>query len=118
MSPPPNATTDDGTKAVELTESDRHELLAAERRRLTLDILEGKTASIELASLATGIAARERGLDAADEDVVKRVTVSLHHTHLPIMVDAGVLDYDPEAKRIDPSGRTVGGSRPNRTARR
>jgi hypothetical protein len=28
------------------------------------------------------------------------VTISLHHHHLPLLDEAGVLDYDPETNRV------------------
>lgn len=107
MSLPTNETTDEDTSVVELAVSDRHGLLAADRRRLTLDILDGKTTAVELAELAAGIAAREGGIDAVDEESIERVAVSLHHIHLPKMDDLGVLDYDPEERTLDPPGVTI-----------
>jgi hypothetical protein len=38
---------------------------------------------------------------AADEEFVERVKISLHHNHLPKMADLGVVEYDPDATRID-----------------
>jgi hypothetical protein len=28
------------------------------------------------------------------------VAVSLHHVHLPVLEDVGVLDYDPDSHRV------------------
>ncbi|QLG48446.1 DUF7344 domain-containing protein [Natrinema halophilum] len=77
------------------TEGDRHRLLAAKRRRLTLDILAGMTGAVELVELAAGIVAREDGIDGVDDETVSEVTIALHHVHLPVMAEFGIIDYDP-----------------------
>lgn len=84
----------------DLTESDRHRLLAAERRRQALDILVGQTPSVDLADLAAAVATRDPDIDAADGQAVTRVAASLHHFHLPMMADYGVIDYDPMVNRV------------------
>ena len=84
-----------------LTESDRHRLLATERRRAALDTLEGRTAPVDLADLAAGLVGRERGADGFDEETLRRVAVRLHHVDLPMMADLGVVDYDPDANRVE-----------------
>lgn len=89
-----------------LTTSERHELLAAERRRVTLDILAGRVAPVDLVEVATEVVTREDGVDAGEE-ATKRVTLSLHHIHLPKMADLGVLEYDPDSHRIEPTASTV-----------
>lgn len=94
-------------RKTDLSTSERCSLLASDRRRLALDILTGKTAPVELEELAVGIAAREGGSDAVDEETVERVAITLHHVHLPKMVDLGVLDYDPKTNRIDPDGSSI-----------
>lgn len=68
---------------------------------MTLDVLAGQESPIELAELAAGIAARERGADAIDEEIVSRVARSLHHVHLPVIAQFGVIDYAPDANRIE-----------------
>jgi hypothetical protein len=85
----------------ELTESERYDLLADERRRLLLDILKARSGTLVLDDLAERVAARENGFDADDEDSVYRLTVSLHHRDLPKLDDFGVIDYDSTATRID-----------------
>lgn len=92
----------DDTNASDLTASDRHRLLAVERRRLVLDILAGNTDPVELDELATGIVEREDGTDAVDEPTVERVAITLHHVHLPKVAQFGIIDYDPKTRRIEP----------------
>lgn len=85
-----------------LTENERHRLLTAERRRLALKVLEGQTTPIHLADLASEIAEQETGLDAEDREAVKRVKITLRHTHLPMMDELGVLEYDIDSNQIGP----------------
>ncbi|MGQ4557177.1 DUF7344 domain-containing protein [Halobellus sp. GM3] len=81
---------------VNLTESQRHQLLASDRRRLAIEILTERIAPVDLDALAAAISAREERDEAVD-----RVAISLHHAHLPKMDDAGVLDYNAESHRIE-----------------
>ena len=84
----------------ELTESERHRLLADERRQVVLDVLPEETSELALEELATAVL--EQGpTDPGDEPTSrKEVAVSLHHVHLPILADVGVLDYDAENHRV------------------
>ena len=103
----PTETTDEIARTVPLTENEYHRLLWAERRRLTIDILEGVTDSVGLDELAAMVAEREDSIDAADGNAIDNVAIDLHHTHLPLLADLGVLDYDPERHRIDPTGVSI-----------
>ena len=104
MTQSPIETTNEIARTVLLTENEYHRLLWAERRRLTIDVLEGVTDSVELNELAAMVAKREDGIDTADENAIDHVAIDLHHTHLPLLADLGVLDYDPYGHRIDPTG--------------
>lgn len=74
---------------------DRFRLLAAERRRIVLDVLEGWNPPVELHELATEVARWE-----GEDEAGGRVALTLHHRHLPMMADVGALDYDPEEKTV------------------
>lgn len=108
MSQSPNDVHQNDARMAELTATERHRLLAAERRRLAMDAVANRTAPVELADLAADVATREDGTDA-DDGAIDRVAATLHHVHLPKMADAGVVDYDDETNRVDPSGRSVDG---------
>lgn len=86
-----------------LTESEYHELLAAEQRRIALDVLENSLAPVGVEDLAATVAARESDGVGVDEESVARVAIRLHHIHLPKMDDLGVIGYDPDAARVDSS---------------
>jgi hypothetical protein len=85
----------------DLPTSDRHKLLAAERRRTTLDVLTRQVGPVDLENLAAAVTARETAGAATDAEAVERVAISLHHAHLPMMSAFGVIDYDPEATRVE-----------------
>lgn len=84
------------------SDAERYRLLRSERRRLVLDVLSPEQAAVPLDELAAEVAARESGLDADDERAVERLKITLHHNHLPKLADAGALDYEPSAHRIEP----------------
>lgn len=104
MSKRTEATTDD-TETSSLSTSERHRLLASTRRRHVLGVLAEEGASVELSALATAVAVRERG--RADDATVERVTVALHHSHLPRLAAADVLEYDREEQRVTARGDAV-----------
>lgn len=89
-----------------LTDSDRHRLFAAEQRRIALELLEEADLPVALEELATAITDREtelgtREADAPDAGDAERVAISLHHVHLPLMADLGVVDYDAASRRVE-----------------
>lgn len=92
---------------IELSESDRHRLLASERRRVVLDVLANRSPPVDLEDLAGAVAAREadEGRDGSDAG---RVAIMLHHRHLPILTEIGVLEYEPSSRRIETVHATIG----------
>jgi hypothetical protein len=92
--------TNDHPRIADLSERDRHRLLASDRRRLVLDVLSERSDPVTLDELAAELATKESTLDASDEESVRRVKISLHHVHLPKMSDFGLLEYDADSHRI------------------
>lgn len=101
MSQSPSDVTREYAGIADLTTSDRHRVLAAEHRRVALDILSERDAPVELEDLAGATAAREADGDIADKETVEKVALRLHHVHLPLLAQLGVIDYDPEATLVD-----------------
>jgi len=79
-----NRQPDANRRTGQLTDAERHELLANERRRSVLAVLDCETAS-----------------STPDQEAARSVRVSLHHVHLPKMTALGVVDYDPATRRIE-----------------
>ncbi|MFB6184706.1 MAG: hypothetical protein ABEI96_09150 [Haloarculaceae archaeon] len=79
----------------DLSERERHRLLASDRRRVALDALATLTPPVDLTDLATTVARQESG--PVDP---RRVEITLHHQHLPLLADLGVVAYDPDARRV------------------
>jgi len=87
--------------ATELTESDRFRLLAAERRRDVLAVVTDRHAPFDLTDLATAVAKREHDEERPAEETIEEVAISLHHAHLPLMDELGIIDYVPETNRVE-----------------
>lgn len=88
----------DKGEAIGLSEDDVHRLLAAERRRMALDVLAGG-GPWGLEELAEAIVERERHGDVT-EHAVSRAMVDLYHAHLPLMADLGAIEYDRRERRV------------------
>jgi len=94
-------TTETDVATTGLSEGQRARMLAAERRRTALAVLAGRTGPVDLEDLAAEIAARERERTGSDGDSPGRVATTLHHVHLPQIADLGIIDYDPDANRVE-----------------
>lgn len=96
MGTPTTDVTDDGTSIIGRTGSDYHRLVRDERRRRIVRVLLDRGTPIELSELATAVGTRAENAGVADD-----VSISLHHVHLPLLDDVGVVDYDPDACRVE-----------------
>lgn len=103
MSQSMNEAADETVKLIELPESDRHDLLRVERRRLALEMLDGTLTKVDLEDLAVSIATREAAHDTPDDAAIECVLIELHHNHLPRLADAGLIDYDRATQVVDPT---------------
>lgn len=72
------------------------DLLSNSRRRFVIRRLQEESGEIELGELASELAARENdvSIDQLNAQQRKRTYVSLYQTHIPKMVEAGVITYD------------------------
>lgn len=84
----------------ELSESEQHRLLADERRQVVLQSLPGRGTELSLDELAAAVLEREDGESGGEQASREEVAVSLHHVHLPVLDDLGVLDYDADSHRV------------------
>lgn len=76
--------------------------LADSRRRIALSVLGQQYHPISLETLARDVAARESDTPERDvpQDHVDRIIVRLTHAHLPLLEDAGLVDYDTESDLV------------------
>lgn len=74
------------------------EVLANRRRRYVLHCLREYQTPIALADLADEVATQEQETPLPDipAEEVKRVYMSLYHTHIPKLVDANIVEYTQE----------------------
>lgn len=82
---------------------DRHRrvvlaVLASEQRPRSLDELAGAVEEHAVEEPETAASSGDR----------KQVRISLHHVHLPKLAEAGLVDYDPEQRVVDPTERLDG----------
>jgi len=83
------------------------ELLGDERRRRAIRILHDADAStFDRREIARRIAAVEADAGTPEDKLVPRVECSLHHKHLPMLDEYGVVEYDSDTgvARYSPSG--------------
>jgi hypothetical protein len=86
----------DGTEAPALEPSEQSRVLASDRRRVVLAVLAERSLPLGLEALADLVADRE----GESETDLRSVRIALHHVHLPLLSDVGVVSYDPETKRL------------------
>lgn len=84
---------------VTLSDDEIFELLANSRRRFVLMSLRESGQAIPLADIAESMAGASRDVGSGEPDVAerKRAYVSLYQTHVPYLVDTGVVTYDTES---------------------
>lgn len=78
------------------------EALADERRRYALHCLKEHETPLALADLAEEVAVQENSspiTEVTAEDV-KRTYMSLYHTHIPKLEDAGIVRYNQDADGV------------------
>lgn len=73
--------------------------LANERRRTALAVLEERSGPTSRRTLAREVAERE-GDGEPSRDAVEETLVTLHHVHLPKLVDAGIVEYDGDEMTV------------------
>lgn len=93
-SPPTLRSKLDSVRAFSVDEA--FEALAHRRRRVAIDFLRRRDGPATLSELAAEVAAREREGDGECTDGVapERVQISLHHVHVPKLVEAGILERE------------------------
>ena len=93
---------DDGTTNRDdvLAESCVYDLLSSSRRRVLLRYLDRNGGRASFADATRAVAVAEGADPAAAPSEYKHVYVSLYQSHVPKLVEAGVVDHDREAKTL------------------
>ena len=83
--------------------------LRSRRARLALGCLHRHADPLALADLADQVAVKEHDRPLADvpAEAVKRVYVDLYHTEVPILEDAGIVEYEQDGDLIALSGNAA-----------
>lgn len=77
------------------------ESLANERRRYVLYHLRSTLDNVAtFTELRDAVASRESETGLPSQETVDRVAISLKHSHLPKLDDAGLIDYDVRTETI------------------
>jgi predicted transcriptional regulator len=87
------------TDAAALSQSDIHDVLRNDRRRLVLERLTD-VGPESVSDLAEEIGAVESGESPPPRNVRQSVYVSLHQTHLPKLDELGIVVYDDDEKTV------------------
>lgn len=98
---------DDGSdRYARIARDDAFHLLKDDRRRAVLRYLASghKDGPTPVSTLTAFVAAveHEDGSTSVGE-IRERVHIALHHSHLPMLADHGVVDYDHEAGTVEPT---------------
>lgn len=89
-------------------------LLHSERRRVVIDLLHDyqleccdDNVTVQLRDLGRQVAAIENNVDSVDVDRASRRSAknSLHQTHLPVLEEYGIVEYDQRGKDITTTER-------------
>jgi len=90
-------------------------LLRSERRRILIDLLHDyqleccdDVVTTQLRDLGRQVAAIENNVDSVDVDRASRRSAknSLHQTHLPLLEEYEIVEYDSRSKEITTTERT------------
>lgn len=97
------------SNADRLSQDVAFDLLSNARRRFVLRRLQETSGEVELGDLAAELAAKENEVPVEElsSQQRKRTYVSLYQTHIPKMVDAGVITYDVDDGTVAPTNRVA-----------
>ena len=88
----------------DLAETEIHDLLRNDRRRMVITHMQRTIGRATLRELAEAIAEAETGESPPPRNIRESVYNSLHQTHLPKLDKGGIVDYDSDRKTIQLNG--------------
>lgn len=77
-------------------------ILGNDRRRAIVQLLADEGGQVDVSDVANEIAAAESDTSPVPNNLYKSVYVSLQQTHLPQLEEDAVIEYDSDAKTIQP----------------
>jgi hypothetical protein len=100
--------TGDGESIVstDISEDELFDVLSNHRRRYAVHVMKREDAErLEIGPMAEQIAAWENEVELAEVDYAerKRVYTALQQQHLPMMDDAGVVEFDKDRGTVEPT---------------
>ena len=97
----------DSMNRTELSRDQVFEVLQSMRRRYAVHYLRRENCTVDFADVTDHVAAWEYNTSPTDllSEQRKRVYISLYQTHIPALADAGIIDYDAETGKIQPTSR-------------
>lgn len=86
----------------ELSQAELFDVFSNARRRQTVRYLKRQGGACDLAPLVEQVAAWENGIptDEVTRTQRRRVYISLYQTHLPMLEDHAIVNWDPDAHTI------------------
>ncbi|ELZ00616.1 DUF7344 domain-containing protein [Natrialba asiatica] len=86
----------------EFTQAELFDVFSNARRRRAVQYLKRQGSTCDLAPLVEQVAAWENDTDPDDVTRTqrRRVYISLYQTHLPMLEDHGIVDWDPDSHSI------------------
>ncbi|WP_137287428.1 DUF7344 domain-containing protein [Halorussus salinisoli] len=95
--------------AESLTTDQAFDLLGDGQRRRALAALRESDGAMSLTDLAAETVARVEDVDPSEvtADQRERTATMLHHSHLPRLEDAAVVEYDPATGEVELTGVAV-----------
>lgn len=96
-----------GEQNASIGETDIHDVLRNDRRRMVIEQLGDAEAPVSARELSEAIAARESGSDPPPRDLRRSVYISLQQTHLPKLGDLDVVDYDDASREVRPGANAA-----------
>ncbi|WP_114576484.1 hypothetical protein [Saliphagus sp. LR7] len=87
----------------ELTQAELFDVFSNARRRWAVRYLEDCGGACDLDELVERVALRENdvGPDELTRPQRRRVYISLYQTHLPMLAEHGIVDWDPDDRRVE-----------------
>lgn len=91
------------SRAQALSETDIHDVLRNDRRRMVIERLGDADEPMTTRQLSEAIAAREAGESPPPRNVRQSVYISLQQTHLPKLEELDIVEYDENSKEVRPA---------------